>query len=196
MGKIIRKLTIREAIGGKGEILKAAQSGRKAEDAKTGDPVQILQVIGRCTGYVPGESDNGPYVKLKGEFQGVNLLTGEVIENIATAILPNFVGDLVAGAVQSGAESVDFAVVISVNYNEDAATMYEFTAESLLPPQQSKAIAGILGQLQAAGVALPAPAKLAALAAPAPAAAPAAAPAPAETPAAVPAAKGKEKAKV
>lgn len=172
--KILRKLTIRDAIGGKAEILKAAQSGRSVSKdengkdvfSKEGASVPLLLVLGQVRGFVAGEGDNGAFLKLKGSFEGTNLQTGEVIQNVGVAILPNFISDLLAGAMTDGVDAVDFGVKISVKYDEAAATMYVFEAESLMPAQESKAITGIKAQLAAAGIALPKPAATPLLSAP------------------------------
>ena len=156
--KILKKLTIREAIGGKGVILAAAQTGKQKPDATVGVAVPLLRVIGQCTAIVPGESDNGPYVKLKGMFKATNLITGEILDNIATAILPNMVGDSVAAGIMSGAKAVDFAVEIDVNYDEDAATMYVFSARSLLAAEPAAPLLGIEALLAKQGVQLSIPA--------------------------------------
>lgn len=162
MAEILRKLTVRDAVGGRAEILKAAQSGTetitvdgKQKLAPTGKKVPLLQVLGRVSSVKPGESDNGPYLKLKGMFEGTNLVTGEVFHNVSECILPNFVADSIGEAVAEGANSVDFAVVISVQYDESAVTMYKFSAESKMPARPSDAASAIRAQLLEQGIVLP-----------------------------------------
>ncbi|MBK9497433.1 MAG: hypothetical protein IPO08_23505 [Xanthomonadales bacterium] len=174
--KILKKLTIRDVVGGKAEILKAAQSGRsvsKDENGKdvysaTGVAVPLMSVIGRVHDFTPGQSDHGAFLKLKGDFEATNLVTGEVFSDVGTCILPNFISDLVANALKGGAQGVDFAVRVDTRYDEAAATMYVFDAVSLMPARESDSISAIKNALQAAGVALPAPAGLKALEAPKP----------------------------
>lgn len=169
--KILRKITIRDVVGSKSEILRIAQTGRtvtKGADGKDvysadGAPVKLMTVIGRVNGFTPGESDMGSFLKLKGAFEATNLVTGEVFTDVGTCILPNFVSDLMANAMKSGADSVDFAVALSVVFDEAIPTMYKFEAESLLPAQESDSIAAIKAQLAGAGIALPKPAEKAQL---------------------------------
>lgn len=156
--QILRKLTIKETVGNKAVILAAAMEGLAKPDDKIGKKVAILRIIGQCTSIVPGETENGgAYVKLKGQFEATNLLTGEQFRNVSVAILPNMVGDMVAAAIMAGAQAVDFAVEIDVQYNLDAITMYEYSARSLLKPVQAAPVTGILAMLAESGVTLTAP---------------------------------------
>lgn len=167
--KIVRKLTIRDVIGSKTEILKIAQTGQiKAKDAEGNDVVlpegnwvKLCTFIGRVAKATPGQGDNGEFLKLAGEFEATNLISGEVIP-ASNAILPNFVSDAIGNAMNvEGAQAVEFAVVISVRYKETAAVMYEFSAESLLPPQQAQSVSALKAMLANQGIALPAPKNLA-----------------------------------
>lgn len=150
--KIISKLTIREVVGGKPKILAAAMTGKASEDAKEGRPIPILRVTGQVQGFQPGEGDNGTFVKLRGLFKGINLLTGEVVDNVPLAILPNTLGELIAGIMVGGAKSVDFAIEVDVQYDESAATMYTYSFRSLMKAATSAPIAAIEQALLAAGI--------------------------------------------
>lgn len=207
--KILKKLTIREAVGGKPALQQivyaAATPNEKGLPTVTpGKPVEILQIIGFVQRVVAGESDNGPYMKLHGEFEAVNLVTGEVFSDVGTAILPNFLGDRIANAIKAGADNVQFGVKILAHYEETAATGYVFTAETLMTPQKSRNLEAIKSMILGTGNKLAGPppimltqdapeagtapaaletAPAAATPAPAPSAAPAEYPAPATAPA-------------
>lgn len=172
--KLLKKLTIRTFIGGKPEVLAYAMTGRPQrakvdkdqkpvleKDGKTpvmegygaeGQPVPLMRVLGACTGFKAGESDFGSYVEMRGAFQATNLQTGEVIDGLTKCILPSVVGEAVAGALQGGGESVEFAIEIDTRYHEAAATMYEFDCRSLLKPQAPKAIESLAAKLAQAGI--------------------------------------------
>ena len=157
--KIVKKLTIKECVGGKPVLLAIAMLGQtvskddagKEVRSVTGRPQPIMRVLGQVIGFTPGEGDNGSFVKLKGSFQAINLQTGEVI-NTAQAILPDAVGEPLANAIHNGAEAIEFAVEIFVEYDESAATMYKFTARSLIPSATPKPIASLLERMAAQGV--------------------------------------------
>lgn len=168
--KILKKLTIRDVIGNKAAILAYAMMGQTVSKDATGKEVRsasgsavpLLRVLGQVTGFKAGESDYGSYVELKGAFQGTNLQTGEITEGVSKCILPDAVGEPLANAMHNGAESVEFAVEIFVKYNETAATMYEYEAMSLLKPQTPKPIESLFARMQAEGIAMTVPLKLAA----------------------------------
>lgn len=160
--KLLKKLTIKDCVGGKPAILAAAITGKAKADDKLGRAIAILQVLGQVTGFVPGESDMGAYVKLKGMFQATNLLTGEVFDNLSTAILPDVIADLAVAVIKGGAEAANFAVEIDVHYDEAAATMYVYSVRSLLKAAPAAPLLGIMAQLQSEGVKLTKPLAIAA----------------------------------
>jgi hypothetical protein len=100
--KLLKKLTIRTAVGSKAEILAYAQTGKESEKATTGAPVPILRVMGAVSTFKPGESDFGPYVSLIGQFKATNLQTGETFQNISKCLLPSVVSDMIAAALAQG----------------------------------------------------------------------------------------------
>lgn len=182
---ILRKLTIATAIGGKSQILEIAQQGRPSKDAPEGAFVPLLRVVGRVFKAKPGsvsrqmpngETIDSEFVKLIGEFSATNLETGETFPNVAECILPNFVADSIASAMKSGADSVDFAVELTVRFKEKAATMYEFGCNSLIPVAKASSVSDIEARLASLGIESTPPRKL--LAAPKAEAAAAPAPAP------------------
>lgn len=167
--KILKKLTIREFIGKKSEILAIAMTGRAVskDDAgkdvfsATGKPVKVMRVLGQVSGFSTGESDFGSYVKLFGQFLATNMVTGEETP-ASTALLPNEVGEPLAAAVKAGAESVDFAVELYVEFDENAATMYKFSARSLIKPETPKPIQSLMARMESMGIELSKPLAIAA----------------------------------
>lgn len=182
--KLLKKLTIRTFIGGKADILAYAMQGRPQREKKDKDGKQVfekdgktpvmegygeegvsvplMRVLGNVTGYATGDSDFGPYTKLKGQFQATNLQTGEVLEGCSLAILPAVVADNVAGAILAGAESVQFAVEMDTRFSEKAATMYEFEARTLLKPQTPDPLKALMDSMATQGIEMTKPLTLAA----------------------------------
>lgn len=159
--KVLTKLTMKEFIGKKAQLLAYAIGGKANDDAVTGAPVKLLRVVGQVTGFKTDESDYGPYTQLNGIFVGTNMQTGEQVQ-VARAILPGAIGELLSNAVRNGAEAVDFAVEVYIEYDEAAATMYKFSTRSLMEPEAPKAVDSIMAKLAAAGITLDAPLQLAA----------------------------------
>lgn len=159
--KLLKKLTVRTFIGGKADILAYAMTGRKDKESE-GSEVPLIRILGNVTGYKSGESDFGSYVEMRGEFHATNLQTGEILESVSKCILPSVVGDSVAAAIHGGAEAVEFAVELDVRFSEKAATMYEFSARTLIAPKAPKAINALMERLQSQGIEMTKPLALAA----------------------------------
>lgn len=150
--KLLKKLTIKTMIGSKVEILGIALTGREREKDVKGDPVPLLRVIGQVTGYKTGNTDYGDFVELRGSFMGTNLVTGEQMDNVSRAILPDVVADAVASAIKNGAEAAEFAIEIDVTYDEAAATSYTYGVRTLLKIAAAAPVLGIMERLAATGI--------------------------------------------
>ena len=87
--------------------------------------------------------------------------TGETV-GVARAILPGAIGEMLSNAIKNGAEAVDFAVEIFIEYDESAATMYKFSTRSLIEPETPKPVQSIMDRMAANGITLDAPLQLAA----------------------------------
>ncbi len=179
--KLLRKATIGSVVGDRRELLRIAETGKDG-DGK-GKPINVMMVLGSVDRIKAGvvAENSSEYVKLFGNFEVTNMVTGEIIPDIGECILPNFVSTAIAAAIKAGADNVQFGVTIQIRYSPLAITFYEFEAESLMAPQTAAPIAALKAQLAAQGIALPAPTKQAALAAPAATPEPTPAPSPAPT---------------
>lgn len=122
----------------------------------------LASIYGRVRGKKVGQSTFGDFIKFEGEFEGVNLATGEVFRSGAL-ILPKVLESLLAGAVD-GENTVDFAVEVWAKPSEKGNTGYEYGIKPLIEPAASDELAQLRQTVKAA--ALPAPAKEAAPEAP------------------------------
>lgn len=132
--ELVRKLTIRSCGGWtKARILrelhKASGKGDN-EDTPDGTSLKVCKITGRTTSAKTGQSENGEYTALLGEFVGLDMVTGEVF-NSGKCILPNFVSETIAAALLES-QAVEFALEIGAVAKEDAATGYEFTVRPLV----------------------------------------------------------------
>ncbi len=142
--EILRKVTIRNVGWPKGAILKALNG--TFPDLKDGDTVELLKIVGQTTQAKTGQTDNGEYVRLLGEFIATNLDTGEVFQS-GQAILPNFVAEVFAAALHTS-QSVEFALKIDAKAKESAATGYEFSVTPLMksePTDKMKRLLALAG---------------------------------------------------
>jgi len=131
--EILRKLTIKNC-GWNTTELKAAVA-----KAATAD---ILKIAGVITAIRPGQTQLGEYAELVGQFQAVNLESGEMFQS-SKAILPNFIADPMVEASNGGSE-VEFAIQIGVKRNEVSVVGYEFSVKPLVEPKVSDKLAKLL----------------------------------------------------
>lgn len=135
--------------------------------------LKLMRVIGLAVGTKQGHSSYGEWTSLLGQFEAVNIETGET-HSASTLFLPDVALLPIQIALsQEGTKGVEFAIELSAKYSENkkpGGSAYEYVFETLLPPDQNDPISRMK-------------ARLLALAAPESAAAPAAAPAPAPAPA-------------
>ena len=102
------------------------------------DKVPVMRLLGRVNDFQTGESTYGPWVKLKGRFEGINLLTGESImgseahipgggglNSQIAAILKETKKDDDTGEIEIG-----FDVYVLANSARDG---YEYMVENVMP---------------------------------------------------------------
>ena len=124
MNEILRKLTI-ATCGWDQSAIKAALSDKPKID--------LLKVVGVCQTAQSGASALGDYIKLVGEFRGINLDTGEIYA-ATRCILPNFIAEGIAYAL-STSENVEFGILIGAKAKAGSVTGYEFTVKPLIEPK-------------------------------------------------------------
>jgi hypothetical protein len=130
MAEILRKMTLK-SLGLTESQLKAVV------DASGGHGVAVANIVGKITGSQPGQTALGEYVKLQGNFYGINLDTGEAFES-ATCLLPNFISDTLVGALDQSDE-VEFGIQVGVK-GAKSATGYEYTCRPLVESKPSDAM--------------------------------------------------------
>lgn len=123
-----------------------------------GASVPLVKVFGIANRAQPGQSDNGSFLKLMGEFTAQNLQT-QMLYHSGVCIMPTFISEVFAGVMQASGGRVEFALQIDATRDDDAATGYTFTVRTLTPPKSSDRMAELmaLGGVDALP-ALPAPA--------------------------------------
>lgn len=147
--QLVRKLTIRTCGFSKSRIMELlfAQKPKDAKDLPDDIVIPLCKIMGTSTGAKSGQSDNGSFVKLLGDFYGVDLSTGELIKS-AVCILPNFVSESMAAALLVS-PSIKFSLQIDAVSRSNSATGYEFNVTPLVeaePTDDMKAL------LKASGV--------------------------------------------
>lgn len=175
--KLLRKLTIKTCgdftVSKIKKLLIAAHGTKDYEgepvDPEDGSAVDLLKIAGEVTRAKSGQTDKGSFTRLDGQFVGTDLTTGALYQSGA-CILPEFIGaQLGAAVLGANGGAVQFAFKISVKWQSNAITQYEYEVESLM---ESKPTDSMQRLLDLAGITVEKPAQL-----PAPAAEPAAPPA-------------------
>ncbi len=136
--KFINKISVSEVCGNVKVIVK---------DMKDGAKKPIMRIIGLANGTQSGESDNGPWVALKGEFKAVNLLDKEEYVS-GKCFLPRGISDLVAGQLGDDVKKVQFAFDIIIVEDLESQVGYHYEAEPLLKPQENNALAMLEHQIK------------------------------------------------
>lgn len=119
MATLIKKISVKTVMKARPEIPK-----------EPGEVNYLMELLGIAGSIQNGETDKGPYVKFLGSFQAKNLKNGEVFRSGA-AFMPDVAGNLVLGALNSGATSVEFGFKIGVVKDDQSATGYVYVAEPM-----------------------------------------------------------------
>lgn len=135
--EILRKITLKTS-GLDKTAIQAALGNAKAVD--------LLKIVGVTTSATPGQSDLGEFVKFNGQFQAVNMVTGEQFGS-TVAILPNFIAQQLASALAQSSE-VEFGLLIGAKKSA-SVTGYEYTVKPLVEPVVSDKMGKLL---EAAGM--------------------------------------------
>lgn len=140
--QIVKKITSKIVMGGKVDLEKLFEYGK----AHGKDAVMPLYgVIGIASGYTPGQTDLGPFVKLIGQFKAVNTATGDEFRSGA-AILPGAASDLIYGTLkglEASGGAVEFALRVGVKRDDSSPVSYVFVIEQLYQPQAQDALGNL-----------------------------------------------------
>lgn len=129
--KISKKLSTKTVFGTVKDIRQAAESGN-------GEAVPIMRVLGIAKKMQSGESTNGIWVAFLGQFEFINLVTGESHVG-GKAFLPSPVDAMIEAQLE-GSNSVEFAFDITVREDETSAVGYEYGAQTVLEVQENDPI--------------------------------------------------------
>jgi len=141
MSNFIKKISVKNVVGDVKKII-------------GNDETCIMRVIGIVRAMQSGQSDYGDWVKLKGDFQATNLLTGDVYRS-PNCFLPEIATDMIAGVFSEDSEALQFGFDISVKPN-DTPIGYEYNCASLIEADDNDPLQQLVGSVKAA---LPSPKK-------------------------------------
>lgn len=133
MSTLLRKITIKNLGFGVADIKEAVKETGSASLAK---------IVGLTTTATPGQTDKGSFIKFGGTFKAVNNVTGEIFES-STCILPNFVAEPMASALENTTE-LEFGLEIGARAVENSVTGYEFVVRPLIETKPSDKMQALL----------------------------------------------------
>lgn len=144
--KQIRKISV-ATVAGKVDL-------KKLIDA---EKIALMNVYGIATSKKIIATDYGDAVRFIGQFRAVNLETGELFQS-SRMYLPSAMADDLDGAL-SGGGTAEFAVRVSVIYDDTVASKYYYDGEDLVKPANNDAMLALESKMQTAAKALPNPNK-------------------------------------
>ena len=146
MSNLIKKITTKTVCG---DIKKLAKP------LKDGEGMDLVRVFGVARDIKTGESDYGPWTKFLGNFQAINIVSGEEFKSTA-CMLPDTASELLEAALQNeGVNEVNFAFDISIKGDSNSTIGYQYVCSPLLEDNDSDPLAKLASSLPK----LPAPKK-------------------------------------
>lgn len=128
-----KKISVSKVIGGKPKIAKIVEFFKENTTAAV---MPLCRMYGTATGTKEGVSDFGEWRALTGQFRGVNIADGETFDS-GVCFLPDVAQDMVLGALNGGAQAVDFAFDIGVVLDEESATGYVYRASPVIQEENN-----------------------------------------------------------
>lgn len=102
------------------------------KDAKDGASVSLMQVFGQAQGVKAGTSNFGEWEALTGNFEAVNLETGEAYR-AATLFLPDLAHEPLVMAMKANPDTpIDFAIEITAAKDSTVAVGYVYGMKTLI----------------------------------------------------------------
>ena len=148
---IVKKITVKEVLGGKPDIEKLIEFNKSHGDTAT---MPVMGIVGIASDFLPGrtvlpDGKEQSWLKLLGQFKATNLETGEVFVSGA-AILPGAGNDLVYGALKSVSEhggTVSFVFRIGIRRDKEGITGYAYVVEQVYQPEAADPLAALEARL-------------------------------------------------
>jgi len=140
----IKKISIKTVCGTPTRVVTGQSSDGK--DVIEFEKKNLMRVGGICTGTKSGETTYGTYTVLRGQFEAVDLETGETYRS-SKCFLPDDVIDLISTQFYSeNVKAIEFGFIIGVRPN-DSQIGYEYTAESILETSKNDPLSLLMNKI-------------------------------------------------
>ena len=141
---LLKKITLK--------VISSVDLEKTAKEMKEKEKRALVRVYGIVNSHDLGSTQYGDFLRFKGNFEAVDLATGDVYRS-GQAILPQVAEDLLhAALVAAGGESVQFGFELGIKESKNSKTGYELTASPLIKESPNDPLALMREQ-----IGLPAP---------------------------------------
>jgi len=130
---LLKKMVTKNIVSGK--IVDAVA------DYVDGAVVKLYTVFGQATSYKTGESNYGEWVSFSGTFEAVNNNDDVFRSNVV--FIPEPMQSMLRDAIDSGAELVEFGLVVSAKKREDLDRGYEYIISPTIEVASTDALSSI-----------------------------------------------------
>lgn len=141
---LLKKISAKTVMGDVQLLIreKATVDGKEVTVLKNdGEVIDLMTIYGRVNGFKSGVTDNGEFIAFTGQFEAINLMTGEESSAPKIFVVEPLQGMILAQLAE--AESVDFAVKLSLIVNSDAIRGYEYRVTPLIEAKRTDALEGL-----------------------------------------------------
>lgn len=153
--KVIKKITAKEVCG---DVKKLVNLNMKDGELPEGLAIPLMRVVGKCDRTQIKTTDIGESLLLLGNFEGINIATGEVFRS-GRCYLPEVAADMIAGMLlDDSVSAVEFGFDIGVITDPSSIVGYTWEVTPLVEPQDDDALSRLSKSLPALPK-LPAPEK-------------------------------------
>lgn len=131
---------------GNGFLRKITASTVCGKIEKTDKPQRLCLIYGTANRVKTGTSQFGPWVQLVGQFEAVNLATGQVFTSPYCILPDKVVNEVIAGAIESGQTGVEFAYEFGIKPSKSPVG-YDYTAKPIVKEQDNDALASLRAKI-------------------------------------------------
>lgn len=149
--KLISKISVKTVAGAQTKELARVEAGWKR--------AELVEVVGIADGTKTGVTDNGSWVAATGQFQAINVSTGEVFRS-GVLFLPNAAQNMVNAKLAASKGPVEIGFAIAAIEEPESFTGYVFDCTPLMEMEADDPLARLTkkaGGKLAKAVAKPAP---------------------------------------
>lgn len=106
--------------------------------------VDLFAIYGVATGTKTGSSNFGDWLAFTGDFEGIDIATGEVSRS-PVCFLPEPGQGMLEAALLKNDNGIEFSFIVGVKPNKASTTGYEYTVKPVVASKQNDALEKLRG---------------------------------------------------